>query len=128
ALAVLQAVAPALIFAGSSSVGQILAGEDTRTLITPAGWAFSIWGVIYLGSIAFGVYQLVRRRSPLVRRTGFWPAAAFALSVAWLLAARAGLLWATVVVIAGLLATLLVTAGRIAQERTPGAHGELWLA
>ncbi|MEL7342117.1 MAG: hypothetical protein AAGM67_16665 [Bacteroidota bacterium] len=29
------------------------------TLITPAGYAFSIWGVIYLGLLAFGIYQLL---------------------------------------------------------------------
>ena len=29
------------------------------TVITPAGWAFSIWSLIYAGLIAFSVYQLL---------------------------------------------------------------------
>ena len=28
-----------------------------RTLITPAGWAFSIWGALYLGATVFAVFQ-----------------------------------------------------------------------
>ncbi|MDQ3634920.1 MAG: hypothetical protein M3405_10510 [Acidobacteriota bacterium] len=31
--------------------------EKYTTDITPAGYAFSIWGVIYLGLIAFSIYQ-----------------------------------------------------------------------
>lgn len=31
--------------------------EKYQTVVTPAGYAFSIWGLIYLGMIAFSIYQ-----------------------------------------------------------------------
>jgi hypothetical protein len=39
--------------------------ETYPTLFTPAGWAFSIWGVIFLLEGAFSLYQL----TPAVRGT-----------------------------------------------------------
>ena len=33
------------------------------TLVTPAGYAFSIWSLIYLGLIAFSIYQLLPKNS-----------------------------------------------------------------
>lgn len=36
--------------------------EKYQTLVNPAGYAFSIWSVIYLGLIAFGIWQLVTKR------------------------------------------------------------------
>lgn len=33
------------------------------TLITPAGYAFSIWGLIYLGMIIFSIYQILPKSS-----------------------------------------------------------------
>lgn len=37
------------------------------TLLTPAGYAFSIWGLIYLGMVAYGIWQLLpaQRKSSL---------------------------------------------------------------
>lgn len=45
-----------------------------HTLITPAGWAFSIWGLIFLGLLAFAVYQALpaQRTNPRFRAIGGW--------------------------------------------------------
>lgn len=50
--------------------------DAVRTLITPAGWAFAIWGPLFALSILFAVWQaLPRQRSnALLDRIG-WPAA-----------------------------------------------------
>ena len=50
--------------------------DAVRTLITPAGWAFAIWGPLFLGSAAFAVYQALpsQARSALLDRIT-WPAA-----------------------------------------------------
>ncbi len=37
------------------SVGEV--SDATRALITPAGYAFSIWGPIFAGALAWAVYQ-----------------------------------------------------------------------
>ncbi|TYP80644.1 hypothetical protein [Blastococcus xanthinilyticus] len=65
------------------SVGAV--SDETGSLITPAGYAFAIWGVIFAGSLAWAAYQALpaQRGRELHRRTG-WPlAAAFAGNTAW---------------------------------------------
>ena len=41
------------------------------TLITPAGYAFAIWGLIYLGVIAFSIYQIFAPESSENRNIRF---------------------------------------------------------
>ncbi|MFD2938157.1 tryptophan-rich sensory protein [Spirosoma flavum] len=45
-----------------------------HTLITPAGYAFSIWGVIFLGLLAFAIYQGTgsQQENPRFRAIGWW--------------------------------------------------------
>ncbi|GAB3898338.1 tryptophan-rich sensory protein [Spirosoma agri] len=45
-----------------------------HTLITPAGYAFSIWGIIFLGLLAFAIYQATaaQRTNPRFRAVGWW--------------------------------------------------------
>ncbi len=56
-----------------------------RTLITPAGWAFSIWGALYLGATVFAVFQALpaQRQDALLHHLR-WPAAgAFLGNALW---------------------------------------------
>ncbi|MDC7675454.1 hypothetical protein [Asticcacaulis machinosus] len=56
-----------------------------ETPLTPAGYTFAIWGVIYLWSLAFAIWQILPRQlhNPVVRRAG-WPiAGAFAANTLW---------------------------------------------
>lgn len=48
--------------------------DKYHTLITPAGYAFSIWGLIFLGLLAFGVYQGLgsQRTNTRFRTIGWW--------------------------------------------------------
>jgi small-conductance mechanosensitive channel len=39
------------------NIGEISRQLFGNVLITPAGYAFSIWGVIYIGLITYGIYQ-----------------------------------------------------------------------
>jgi hypothetical protein len=43
-----------------------------QVYFVPAGYVFAIWGVIYLGWIAFAVYQALpaQKESPRLRRLG----------------------------------------------------------
>jgi hypothetical protein len=65
------------------SVGDV--SDGARSLVTPAGYAFSIWGLIFLGSVAWAVFQaLPAQRTRLVHRATGWPlAAAFAGNAVW---------------------------------------------
>ncbi len=42
---------------GPAQTGEI--SDKYSTLVTPAGYAFSIWSLIYVGMIAFSIYQLL---------------------------------------------------------------------
>ena len=58
---------------------------ENRSPVTPAGYAFSIWGLIYLASLALAYYQARadQRGRELHRRTGWWLVAAFLASTVW---------------------------------------------
>lgn len=57
----------------------------SQTPVVPAGYAFSIWSVIFILSAAYGIWQFLpaSRGSTLAQRTG-WPlAGAFAANALW---------------------------------------------
>ncbi|MEH2257525.1 tryptophan-rich sensory protein [Nostoc sp.] len=55
------------------SIGEISNTLFKNVLIIPANYAFAIWGLIYLGLFAFGVYQALpnQRHEPDLRKTGY---------------------------------------------------------
>jgi hypothetical protein len=67
---VMNVLANALPLNGRTT-GQISDAFSSNVFV-PAGYVFSVWGLIYTGLIAFAVYQLtpVGRRSPTVRSVG----------------------------------------------------------
>jgi translocator protein len=76
---------------------------------TPAGYVFSIWSLIYILLVGFGVYQLMPKRvrdGGLDRiRVGF--ILSNVLNAAWIVAWHQLLLGLSVMIMAGLLATLI---------------------
>jgi cell division protein FtsW (lipid II flippase) len=54
---------------GGENVGEIANTVLAGVLITPENYAFAIWGLIYLGLIAYGIYQLGanQRQDPIIR-------------------------------------------------------------
>lgn len=77
--------------------------------VVPAGYAFIIWGPIYLGSVVYAFSQLSPgyAASPLFREIGWLTTLAFAGSILWLLAAKYGPVIATVPLILLMLVSLL---------------------
>ncbi|SFP09604.1 hypothetical protein SAMN05660464_2035 [Geodermatophilus dictyosporus] len=65
------------------SVGEV--SDATRSLVTPAGYAFTIWGPVFALALAWAVYQaLPGQRDRAVHRATGWPlAAAFAGNAGW---------------------------------------------
>lgn len=55
---------------------------------TPAGYVFAIWGLIYLGLIIFGLYQLLprSRRSSNIEKISPWFVLSCVLNSAWIIA------------------------------------------
>lgn len=95
------------------STGGRLSAE--ATLVAPAGPAFSIWSVIYLGLGAFTVWHTLPSRAadPRARATGWLAAASMLLNAGWLWVTQVGWLDASVLVIVMLLAVLAVLMVRL---------------
>lgn len=57
-------------------------------LITPANYAFAIWGIIYLGLISFAIYQVLpnQRNSILLEKLGYKIAIASIAQIFWVFA------------------------------------------
>jgi len=94
----------------------------------PAGYVFSIWGLIYLGLIAVAIYQALpsQRENPRLRRVGYLFVLSGLLNMAWLFAWHYEQFALSVVVMLALLLTLIAIFGRLRVGRArPGAR-ELW--
>jgi hypothetical protein len=54
------------------NTGQI--SDRFQVYFVPAGYVFSIWGLIYIGLIAYAVYQALpsQRENPRLQATGWW--------------------------------------------------------
>lgn len=103
----------------AESSGGALAAD--ATLIAPAGPAFSIWSVIYLGLAAYTIWQLFPRNaaSPRTRATGWLAAVSMVLNAVWLLVTQQGWIWISVVVILA----LAIVLGLIMRQLTQYAAG-----
>lgn len=98
-----------------SSSGGALSADATR--LAPAGPAFSIWSVVYLGLAAYTVWQWLPHQttSRRQRRTGWLAAASMVLNAAWLLVTQQGWIWVSVGVIGLLVVTLGVMVRRLTE-------------
>lgn len=78
------------------------------TLIAPYGPAFSIWSLIYLGLMAYAVWQFLPAQKSALRhrRLGYPAAASLVLNAAWILSIQFDQLWLSVPIIVALLAVL----------------------
>ncbi len=103
--------------------------DAVRTLITPAGWAFAIWGPLFVLSALFALWQALpaQRNNPLLARIG-WPAAiALAAQGVWSAYTQVDNLTAvSVIIILVSLAGLLIVLRTLV--KTPSlTRGERWL-
>ncbi|QWT24264.1 tryptophan-rich sensory protein [Subtercola sp. PAMC28395] len=82
-------------------------GADS-TLVAPAGGAFAIWSVIYLGLVAYAFWQLLpaQKTDARQRALGYPIAVTLILNAAWILSVQAGYLALSALVIVMLLASL----------------------
>jgi hypothetical protein len=102
-------------FLGSGVLGgtpiQLAAGgwlNEDSTPLAPAKGAFRIWSLIYLGLLAYSVWQLLPAQRRSARQQGLrpWAAAAMLLNAAWIWVVQAGWLGLSLAVIVVLLAVL----------------------
>ncbi|CAD6006178.1 TspO/MBR family protein [Agreia sp. COWG] len=99
--------------AGGTPIQNAAGGTLTAdsTPIAPAGPAFSIWSVIYVGLLAYAVWQALPKQAaaPRQRLVGYWVAASLILNAAWILSVQFDQLALSCIVIVALLAVLART-------------------
>lgn len=102
----------------SVTVGEISHKYDT--LFAPAGYAFTIWGIIFLACIAFVIYQwrLLKLNDPrqIIYRTGGWFILSNIANGAWLFCWTNEMLGMSVLLIILLLSCLCMLTYRLRLE------------
>ncbi|WP_295619535.1 tryptophan-rich sensory protein [Chamaesiphon sp. GL140_3_metabinner_50] len=77
--------------------------------VTPANYAFAIWGVVYLGLIAYGLYQFqsTERYNPRLERGGYLLTIACIFQSVWIYLFLARLFPLSIVAMLGILLSLI---------------------
>ncbi len=91
-----------------------------QVYFVPAGYVFSIWGLIYLGLIAFAIFQALpsQRENPRLRATGWWICLGGLANSAWIFLWHYEQFPLTIIAMLVLLATLIITYLRLGIGRT----------
>lgn len=92
--------------------------DQFKVFFVPAGYVFAIWGVIYIGLIAFGVFQALpaQRENPRLQRIGYWFALSCAANIAWLFSWHYEIFVLTIFLMTLLLVSLIVIYVRLNRQ------------
>ena len=122
------------VFANIAPINGLTIGEISNTLfqdvlITPANYAFAIWGLIYLGLISLAIYQALpsQRENPDLRRMGYLLVVSSVAQIVWVFLFQYR--WFTLSVVA-MLAILLPLIGiylRLKISLKPTSRQQKWL-
>lgn len=93
-----------------TTIGEI--SDQYANLFTPAGYAFAIWGLIFLMLVAYALFQIRRaffskKKSPFIEQTGWWFAIANVCNASWVVAFTYGYIGLSVVIMLGILVSLI---------------------
>ena len=92
---------------GGQTTGEISAKYPS--LFTPAGFTFSIWGLIYLGLVAFVIYQALpsQRDNESIARISQLFAMTCVANASWIFFWHYDLLWLSLVMMAAMFVALI---------------------
>jgi benzodiazapine receptor len=99
-----------------------------QVFFVPAGYVFSIWGLIYLGLIAFGIYQFLpsQQKNPRLQRVGYLFVFSSLTNIAWLFLWHYEIFTLTLVAMLTLLLLLIVIYLRLGIGRSQVSTREKW--
>lgn len=99
-----------------------------KVYFVPAGYVFAIWGVIYIGWIAFVVYQFLpaQKESPRLRRLGYLFALTGVFNAVWLFCWHYNQFGLSVIVMLVLLGLLIASYLNLNIGRTNVSAAEKW--
>jgi hypothetical protein len=110
------------------NTGQI--SDQFKVYFVPAGYVFSIWGLIYLLLTAYAIYQAfpAQKTNPVLRKIGWWYVVGSAANAVWIVLWHYQLFPLTLVMMGLLLATLLVIHTQFNNGKTKPSKGIRWFA
>ena len=110
------------------NTGEISDGFDIY--FVPAGYVFSIWGLIYIGLIAFAIFQALpaQRQNPRLEKVGTWAILANLANAAWIFTWHYQLFPLSLVMMVILLVSLLFIYQGLGIGRSAVPASERWLA
>jgi hypothetical protein len=110
------------------NVGQLSNTVFAAVQIIPANYAFAIWGLIYLGLIAFAIYQFqpAQRQNPILQRSGYLLVFASLAQCAWIYFFLARLFPLSVIAMLGILLPLIGLYQRLGVGQRRVSRQEQW--
>jgi hypothetical protein len=99
-----------------------------QVYFVPAGYVFAIWGIIYIGWIAFIVYQFLptQKENPRLQNLGYLFALSGVFNAAWLFCWHYNQFGLSVIVMLALLATLIGSYLKLDVGRASTSAAERW--
>jgi hypothetical protein len=99
-----------------------------KVYFVPAGYVFAIWGIIYIGWIAFAIYQFraAQKESPRLRNLGYLFALSGIFNAAWLFCWHYNIFGLSVLVMLTLLGLLIASYLKLNVGHTSVTTAEKW--
>jgi benzodiazapine receptor len=103
--------------------------DQFEVYFVPAGYVFSIWGLIYLGLLAYAVYQVLpsQKENPRLQKTGWLFVLSSVANIAWIFLWHYEVFTMTIFAMLVLLACLILIYLRLEIGRSEVSSGEKWL-
>ncbi len=103
-----------------NEVSPAVISERYPTILTPAGYAFSIWTLIYVGMVAFSIYQLLPRNLVRFRPIRSLYIGSCVLNCGWIYFWHHEQIVVCMLLILALLATLILMIRQFSQDTESG--------
>src|SRR5689334_8275363 len=125
-LALLVNILASALPLNGQNTGEI--SDRFHVYFVPAGYVFAIWAVIYLGWIAFMIFQFQpsQKTSPRLRRLGYLFAISNLANAAWLFCWHYNRFGFSILVMLVLLGLLIASYLRLNVNRTSTTRTEFW--
>lgn len=99
-----------------------------KVYFVPAGYVFSIWGLIYIGLIAYAIYQALpsKRENSRLRAVGWWVVLGGLANSVWIFLWHYEKFPLTIIAMLTLLVSLIVSYLRLGIRKAKVAPAETW--
>ena len=111
------------------NIGEISNTLFKDVLITPANYAFAIWGVIYLGLFSFAIYQVLpnQRQNPHLRQVGYFLVGSSLAQIVWVFCFLSRWFLLSNIAMLGILLPLIIITQRLGIGKKKVSRTDKWL-